>query len=367
MGIRTQNTFSRVVGNDARMGAFYTDAEHCRDLSHYFAFSETEETTVLEPSIGDGTAVELITDAKNNSKIKIFGVELNGKVAKETKEKETIEECIEADFLEGVRIKNNAFAFCFGNPPYAIDDIGEESQRTEKQFLEKVTNYLIRDGLLCWVIPYHIFVERSNFRYLIGHYDILNVLRFRSEEYVKYKQVAIIAKKRETRIPLKDEVDRAISKYALEDIPVLSNTPIEVYKVPALPKETVTLFCCKQFDVNAAYEVLHHMGEMESLSDLHKYIDKTITTKKFVVNNLGKPPIPLKKDSLYLLATSGAGQGLTGSEETYDLHLQRGVAEVIEESEYFMDETGKEVEKVTSRTKVTMTVVENSGKITVLE
>ena len=85
------------------------------------------------------------------------------------------------------------------------------------------------------------------------------------------------------------------------------------------------------------------------------------------MNNLGKPPIPLKKDSLYLLATSGSGQGLTGSEENSDLHLQRGVAEVIEESEYSTDEKGKEIEKVISRTKVSMTVVENDGKITVLE
>lgn len=367
MGIRTQNTFSRVTGNDRRMGAFYTDPAHCRDLGNYFCFSEKEETTVLEPSIGDATAVELITKATENSNIKIFGVELNSEVAKETKKKETIEECIEADFLEGVRIKNNAFAFCFGNPPYAIDDIGDECQRTEKQFLEKVTNYLIKDGLLCWVIPYHIFIERNHFRYLIGHYDILNVLRFRESEYVKYKQIAIIAKKRSPRIFLKEEVDRAIGTYALDALPVLSDIPIEVYQVPALPKETVTLFCCKKFNVQEAYETLHQMGDMESLQDLHKYVDKTITTEKFVVNNLGKPPIPLKKDSLYLLATSGAGQGLTGSEETFDLHLQRGVAEVIEESEFHTDEKGNEIEKVTSRTKVTMTVVETSGKITVLE
>ena len=42
MGIRTQNTFSRVAGNDARMGAFYTDPKHCKDLGNYFAFSETK-------------------------------------------------------------------------------------------------------------------------------------------------------------------------------------------------------------------------------------------------------------------------------------------------------------------------------------
>ena len=370
--MRTQNTFSRVSGNDMRMGAFYTDPEHCRYLANYFSFCKEEETTVLEPSIGDGTAVELVTKVKENSNVKIFGVELNGGVAKTTNEKETIEACIEADFLDGVRIKNNAFAFCFGNPPYINDDLGEERERTEKQFLEKVTNYLIKEGLLCWVIPYHVFIERfierSHFRYLIGHYDILNVLRFRDAEYAKYKQVAIIARKRQPRVLLKDEVDREISKYSLEQIPVLSEKPLNIYTVPALPKETVTLFCCKKFNVDEAYETLHtQMANVDVLSDLHKYINKNLTTKKFVVNNLGKPPIPLKKDSLYLLATSGSGQGITGSEETKDLHLQRGVAEVIQESEFYTDESGKEMEKVTSRTKVTMTVVENSGKITVLE
>lgn len=350
------------------MGAFYTDASHCKDLANYFNFSETEETTVLEPSIGDGTAVELVTKAKENSKIKIFGVELNGKVASQTKEKSTIEVCLEADFLEGVRIRNNAFAFCFGNPPYLEDDLtGGERERTEKQFLEKVTNYLIRDGLLCWIIPYHIFLDRSNFRFLVGHYDILNVLRFRESEYKKYKQVAIIARKVESRIYLRDELDKKMASYPLDSIPVLSDKAVATYEVPVIPKEQVTLFCSKVFDAEEAFKVLEDLGTSERFSDLRKYHDSRFTTPKFVVNNLGKPPIPLKKDSLYLLATSGSGQGLTGSEQTRDLHLQRGVAEVIEESTYVPNDDSSVVEKVVKRTKVTMTIIENDGKITVLE
>ena len=109
------------------------------------------------------------------------------------------------------------------------------------------------------------------------------------------------------------------------------------------------------------------LGTSERFVDLRKYQNDKLTTPRFVINNLGKPPIPLKKDSLYLLATSGSGQGLTGSEATNDLHLQRGVAEVIAESEYHQEEDGKVREKVVTRTKVTMTVIENDGKITVLE
>ena len=72
---------------------------------------------------------------------------------------------------------------------------------------------------------------------------------------------------------------------------------------------------------------------------------------------------------MYLLATSGAGQGLTGNVQTRDLHLQRGVAEVIEDNCIEVVGEGKNAKaqlRVTSRTQITMTVVQNDGTITKL-
>lgn len=367
--MRTQTTFSRAVDNAIKMGAYYTDIEHCADIGKMFLFPENKEVCVLEPSIGDARAVLEVTGAVDRPLVKIFGVEINKDVAEQVKENPHIEECLEADFLSGVRIKNNAFTFCFGNPPYMDDELDEGGKdRMEKQFLEKVTHYLAKEGLLCWVIPYKSFIDSSNMRFTMNHYDILAVYRFRESEYKKYHQIVMVARKRECRQVLRQEVESELLKYPLESIPVLSSEPKELFEVYPSEADKVTLFSKKEFDATAAYERLCDMDSDSAFDDLNNYLNRALTQEQYQVNELGKPPIPLKKDSLYLLATSGSGQGLTGSEETRDLHLQRGVAEVIEESEYITDAEGNVTgEKVISRTKVTMTVIEQSGKISVLE
>ena len=58
--IRQQSTFSRTMDNMEKMGAYYTDIEHCIDISKQLKFPETE-VSVLEPSIGDGSAVLAVT------------------------------------------------------------------------------------------------------------------------------------------------------------------------------------------------------------------------------------------------------------------------------------------------------------------
>jgi hypothetical protein len=95
--------------------------------------------------------------------------------------------------------------------------------------------------------------------------------------------------------------------------------------------------------------------------------DKAVTQVEFTSSDLGQPPIRPKKDLVYLMQTAGVGQGLAG-EPGIDAHLQRGVAEVVEESEYAEDEKGHvDSVKVLTRTKVTMSIIETNGTITVLE
>jgi len=365
--VRSQTSFSRTLDNTAKMGAYYTDVSHCIDLGKKLRFPEGKEVSVLEPSIGDGEAVIALTGARANENIKIFGVELNEKSAKETKAKPEITECLEADFLEGVRIKNSVFSLCFGNPPYMEDDLNEDGKdRVERQFLEKVTNYLSKDGILVWVIPYRSFTEFSSMRFMMCHYDILAVYKFRESEYQKYHQVGIIARKVDGRSVIKPEVDENILRYELDNIPTLDSDAGEGFEVMPSSSEKVTLFCSKVFDTNEAFMRLTDWGSDEFFDDLNKIVNRNLTQEVYKVGDIGKPPIPLKKDSLYLLCTSGCGQGKSGSEEKNDIHLQRGIAEVIEESDIREDETGNATETVTSRTKVTMTIVEQSGRITEL-
>lgn len=370
----TSHGFYQARMDEAKMGAYYTDVAHCEDLSRYLYFSNSGETSVLEPSAGNCAAVKAVTGAKENSNIRIFAVELNDQTALDLKADTSLEDVLHADFLENVRIKNNAFSFVFGNPPYLNDVLGEEGPkvRIERQFLEKVSSYLKKDGVLVWVIPFSSFSEDSTLRYFANHYEIEKVFRFRESEFKKYRQVAVIARKIGNRIVSKDEMDIMRSRYQdLEKIAVLPEHPDvpdqEKIAVPESASSDVTLFAAKEFDVEAARRTLHD----SMLIDLKKKFDDRIAIKEYGRSTEFRPPIPMKADSMYLLAVSGGGQGLTGSIENNDLHLQRGVAEVISESRYEEQEGSngvkKAVEIVTTRTEISLrTIQQTEGKIDVL-
>lgn len=360
--------FSRTVINESKMGAYYTDLTHCADLSALFSFQE--EACCLEPSIGDGSAIMAVTDKANNPYAKIFGVELDESVAKKTRADENITACLVADFTTGVRISNNKFSFCFANPPYMTDKM-DGNKRMERVFLEKVGYYLCKGGILVWVIPYSVYTEENYFRFLNSRYEVLHLWKFREPEFSKWHQCVIVARKRNLQKAfLKADLQELLSKVTplekVEELP--AKELLENYEkiiVPGTKEADVSLFAESTFDVESAYTLLESKPR-----EVFDGISKALTVKQYAVNSIGNPPIPLKKDSLYLLATSGAGQGLTGSVEAHDLHLQRGVAEVIEEGEVEQTESGdsaKKVAKVTTRTSITMTVVQNDGTITVLE
>ena len=104
-----ENSFFQSAQNVRKLGAYYTDVDHCRRIGNLFDFDQAEEICVLEPSIGDGQAVLTVTGEREHCKI--FGVELN---------RDTYMECLQdnpkftailnEDFLKGVKISNNKFS-----------------------------------------------------------------------------------------------------------------------------------------------------------------------------------------------------------------------------------------------------------------
>lgn len=362
----TNSRFDRLRANESKLGAYYTEVEHCKDLRKLFRFPE-EEVCVLEPCIGDATAVISVTGAAQNPNIKIFGVELNNAVAERTKENPFVTELLGgADFTNGdVMIRKKSFSFCFCNPPYMAEqsDLGDERIRMEVVFLEKIPNYLKIGGILVWVVPEKSFFETSHLRQWVKNFETLACYRFRSDEYSKYKQIVVIGKlivKREVRTSdlsiAAEQIGRTIT-----ELPRNLTAQIDV---PPSSAEEVDLFTTRIFNADSAHEFLVTKGIPQEGKDL---FDRRVTQSAFSDTDLKRPPIPLKKDSLYLLATSGAGQGFTGSIENQDLHLQRGVAEVIEEvRENFDDEGEANSITVTQRTAISMHIIESNGTITTL-
>ncbi len=370
------NSFSRTVENERKMGAYYTCLAICRIIRQLLKFSKEEETSVLEPSIGDGSAVIACTGADTNPNIKIFGVELADKVAEQTRNNPYIEDCLSADFTCGVKIKNQVFSFVFGNPPYMDDDDTDDGVRgrMEKTFLERVTgNYLKKDGIIVWVIPYRSFIDNSTLRYLLSHYKKLAVYKFWPEEYEKWHQIVFIGRKTASRMPLADEMAAERALYDSEDkVPELPRTfegteLFESIEVPTSSSEEVSVFAPKELD--PAY-ALNFLAGGPDIEDFNKMVSRHATQEEYTSSDLGRPPVRPKKDLVYLMETAGVGQGLAG-EIGVDAHLQRGVAEVVEEAEYTEPEEGNHhsdgTVTVKTRTKVTMTIIETNSKITVLE
>ena len=96
-----------------------------------------------------------------------------------------------------------------------------------------------------------------------------------------------------------------------------------------------------------------------------KAFGEKLKKPRYAGNEIKPPIIPLNNDMYYLLAISGAGQGLAGSIEEKDLHLQRGCVKRVTSQETQFDETGKSGKIIErSFSAITLTILEQSGKVT---
>lgn len=355
--IKKQCGYRQSLENEAVLGAYYTDLEHCRWIRNLLEFPDDSEVCCIDPSIGDASAILTVTGKnKNKENIKVFGVEINRNTWKGVMENEEIEDCLAADFLSGVLISHKAFSFAFVNPPY-----GElEKSRKETLFLTKLKPYLTKDAVVVFVIPENVCKDLSFLKHWCSYFETRFLYRFHKEEYQKWRQVVIIGTARKTGSSGQD-LERVYKLASDED--AISELPAfyEGEKVKVMPstQKNINTFSTKEFDAERARDCLLN-------SPLREVVEKKLKTPKYVVDNLGRPIITPSDGQMYLLAVSGGGQGLVGSEEKRDLHLQRGVVKVVEKSEYRETEKGKMTEVVTQYSQISYNLVENNGRITIL-
>lgn len=355
-----QSNFSRTLWNDAKLGAYYTDPYHCKRIGRMFRFPN--ETSVIEPAIGDATAVQALLEEseKGNGNIYIFGVELNVNTYDLVKDK--IPYCLNADFINGVRITNKAFTFCFSNPPYGTyGDHGNE--RLETKFVEKIYNYMLPGGYLVLVVSYPTMQIESFYRCLLSGFSFEAIFKFDDKEYAKYKQLVFIGKRRSSRGVLRSELEEFLKNVNLDTIPYLpsfkEDIPV-VYEVPESLEKGVEQFTAREFNPE-------NIGSSLKSSSLFTVLENKTFQKPFQSIQLGSPPLPLKKDLLYLCAVSGGGQGLAGSEKERDLHLQRGVVKKVETSSIECNESESYVEVLRTGSSITLNIIDNTGNVIVLK
>ena len=356
------STFSRSLANESKKGAYYTDTEMCRRIGRLLSFPQGEEVTVLEPSVGDGSAVRAVLENSGNCSTPLFCVELDNKAAKDLEDRLGPEDVlVNSDFIRGVSITPSAFGYCFANPPYGTDEFLK--RRYEQIFLEKIYTLLKKNAICTYVVPYYLFERDSAFvSSLMARFELLATYRFDDEVYKQFQQVSLVLRRRPKMYYGfgKKAYEQFIENLPKpEELPYLPEEPTEEQKitVPVAKKEDIKLFTTAVFDSEKA-------GRNIVGDPLDRILGERVFSPEYKANELTRPPLPPKKDILYLCAIAGAGQGLCGNAQEGDLHLQRGVVKTVTDRTIRESENGKGAECVeTTRAAITMTVVEADGTI----
>jgi len=154
-----------------------------------------------------------------------------------------------------VRLAHGAFSCLWLNPPYDYDD---EAKRLEHAFLAETTRALCPGGLLIFIVPQRRLPVSA--RYLAGHYERLACYRFPDPEYAGFRQVVLLAFKREGAIAGVDSRER-VESWAYEPLPELppAGSADPMFDLPALPSGPV-LFASQFFDPESAAQEARRSG-----------------------------------------------------------------------------------------------------------
>lgn len=354
--VKKQSHFSRSMANDMKLGAYYTDQEHCQWIGKYLNFPEGE-VCCLEPSIGDGTAIRAVLESSKAPHAQIYAVELNKETYNAMKEENFCRILLGEDFLTGIKISANAFSFCFANPPYGENVLKKE--RLELSFLKRISGTMKPNGVLVYIIPEYVFRDTKFLKEWYQRYTTAGIYRFHEKEYQKFKQVCIFGIKKKRHSFFKQEVEELYQQ--IENIEeISSNYCGEKINVPVSYGTDISYFTTMQEDPEKNILALQNSPVFNALN---------LEQKKYTNTQLNAPVVELKKDLKYLLAVSGGGQGLAGSEENGDLHLQRGTVKRVQHSQFVPVAEGSDTLKeiVTETSSVVMTIIENDGTITRFE
>jgi len=317
-----------------KMGYYPTPETVVERIRSFLKFPE-KDFSVLDPCCGCGTALKNLV---HETKGKTYGIELDGQRYLQAKQK--LNRVAKGGY-EIATISNEAFSILYLNPPYDYDANG---QRKEKIFLQDTQKYLIKGGLLIYIIPQERLT--TDLAKMISYrFGDIRIYRFPDEEYKDFGQIVLFGiKKKELGIVQKDVINMVNASNLgekLEEIPYCQDP---VYSL--LPTPEPKIFRSGILDKDELEQYLKESALWAKIKDSIKYED----------NKIKNPPLPLHQGHIGLLLASGYLNGEMPG------HLIKG--EVIKKTIVTEEEeedctVTKEREIVT----VTVKVLTNEGEI----
>jgi hypothetical protein len=150
-----------------------------------------ETVRVLDPCAGEGHALAYLAGHLGKG-VSTFGIELSPQRAGEAETR--LAHVLNTPFENAV-LTEETFSLLFTNPPYDGESSTGGGERLEYTFLTNGTRLLVRGGVLVYIIP-ETRVSEKIARHLAGWYEELRCFRFAGEDYARFKQVVIFARRR---------------------------------------------------------------------------------------------------------------------------------------------------------------------------
>ncbi|MDE3181261.1 MAG: class I SAM-dependent methyltransferase [Acidobacteriota bacterium] len=272
----------------------------------------------LDPCVGEGRALELITDGANCHG---YGIELDAHRAAEARMR--IGTLIYGDCFD-VECRAESVSLLYLNPPY--DTAAREegpSERLEVLFLQHTYRWLKPGGILILVIPVAQLAVCGN--RLSVQFRNTEVYRLSEPDSVRYKQIVLfgVRRTRRERERLSEwEITQARIEYGrkardYESLPILTDQPGHLYSAPEA--EPV--------------EMIHRGLPLDVIEDL---LQKSVAYRQArrillapEIREVGRPLTPLHQGHVALLATSGRLDGIFGQDDLRHIARWQGVKTIL--------------------------------------
>ena len=147
--------------------------------------------SVIDPCVGQGTALELVT---SDAPVRRYGIELDAERARIASTKGI--ETIQGNTFDAIA-KPESFSLLYLNPPYDSEIGAIGNRRMEAVFLEHTYRWLRMEGVLILVIPFERLHDCTGI--LSSHFTSLNVFRMTDPDSVQYRQIAVFGVRHEVR------------------------------------------------------------------------------------------------------------------------------------------------------------------------
>jgi hypothetical protein len=340
----------RLAGRE-RLGFYPLPIPEAERIRRFVRFPD-QQCSVLDPCIGDGAAFDEIASDK---RVLRYGVELDAGRAEQARLKGI--EVIHGNCFDA-QCPVESFSLIYLNPPYDFEIGEEKSQRMEKLFLEHVNRWLIRGGILVFVVPARRIADCTVV--LSRQFRDIRVYRLSEPESVQYGQVAVFGVRR-----TRQEIDRLRDGEIIQAQLWLSSVEREVQKLSPLPLEPDHLYAAPP---SGPVRLVHRGLPLDLIEDLlpksSAYRQASAILFAQQADVTGRPLTPLHGGHVGLLCTAGMLNGIFGDGEARHIAHWQSV-KLVDKSEE--EEDGKTIIREKERFSNELTLVFCSGEIATLK